>query len=99
MVMGSAAVIMTRATVAVVAIGMRVRHAILVRRDFPVLVGMGGLRHAEHGQSAEPKDPEMATAKHEAQSSPRFSKESSRPKPDLSLITPSAALDSRASNP
>lgn len=78
MVVRSAAMVMPRSTPAMVAVGVRVRHAILMRRDFPVLVGMGGLRHAEHGQGAKPKDAEMTAAEHSSQTSPRFSEESSR---------------------
>ena len=39
--MRGAAVIVTRTPLMIIAVGVRVGHTLLVRRDFPVLVGMG----------------------------------------------------------
>lgn len=49
--MRSAAMVMPRTTLVMVGFSMRVRHAIVVRRNFPVLVSMGRLRHRQHGQA------------------------------------------------
>ncbi len=49
--MRSAAMVVARIALIMIAVSMRVRHAIVVRRDFPVLVSMGRLRHRQHGQA------------------------------------------------
>ena len=55
---------MTRPALVMVTAGVRVRHTVFMCRDFPMLVGMGGLGQSEHGQTAEPNDPKMAATKH-----------------------------------
>ena len=55
---------MTRTAIAMLAFRVRVRHTVFMCCDFPMLVGMGGLGQSEHGQTAEPNNPEMAATKH-----------------------------------
>jgi len=64
-VMRSAAVIVARTAVAMVCIGMGVRHAIHIGGDLPMLERMGELSHRQQRQTGHPKDTEAAPKAHE----------------------------------
>ena len=68
--MRSATMIVARATFLVVTIGMCVGHAFLMRRDFPVLVSMGQVRHSQHGQTSQPKEAQTLRREHKAKAKP-----------------------------
>ena len=68
--MRSAAMVVARIALIMIAVSMRVRHAIVVRRDFPVLVSMGRLRHRQHGQAGQPEKAQTLCCEHERKAKP-----------------------------
>ena len=56
--------VMPQPAVTMIGIAVRVRHAVLMCRDFPVLVGMDTLRQCKHGQTAKPKNTELSATEH-----------------------------------
>jgi len=68
--MRSATMIVARTALIMVALGMRMGHAFLMRRDFPVLVSMGQVRHSQHGQTSQPKEAQTFRREHKAKAKP-----------------------------
>ena len=69
-VVRSAAMVVARTALIMVAIGMRVGHAIVVRCDFPVLVSMGDMGHRQHGQAGQPEKAPTLGCEHERKAKP-----------------------------
>lgn len=62
--MRSATVVVTRRTIAMVAVLMGMRHAISMSDDFPMLEGMGDLGNSQQRQAGQPKHPEATLNTH-----------------------------------
>lgn len=70
MVVRSAAMIVARTALIMVALRVGVGHAIVVRGDFPVLVSMGPMRHSQHGQTGQPEEAQTLRCGHERKAKP-----------------------------
>lgn len=69
--MRSAAMVVARIALIMIAVGMRVGHAIVVCCDFPVLVSMGHVRHGQHGQAGQPEKTQTRGREHKRKAKPR----------------------------
>lgn len=81
-VVRSAPMIMARTTIPMVIVGVGVRHAVFMRRNFPVFVGVRGMRHRQEGHTDQPENTKFLANQHScvkigvsAGSSSRFGKE------------------------
>ena len=81
-VMRCATVVMTRTALVMITVGVGVRHAVFMRRNFPVFVGVRGMRHRQKGQTDQPENTKFLANQHacvkigiSAGSSSRFGKE------------------------
>jgi len=74
--------IMARTTIPMIVVGVGVRHAFRMGGNFPVFVGVRGMRHRQEGQTNQPEDAKILPNQHacvkigiSAGSSSRFGKE------------------------
>ena len=64
MVMRSAAVVVTRPTVSMIAVGLGMSHAVRMRGNLPVLESMGGVGHDQKRQTSQPNNAKSAPGSH-----------------------------------